>query len=121
MNKPKNPGFFALEHFVEAQAVRCIVSDPPWMERGGGKIKRGADRHYDLLRTEGVINIMRPFVHAAHPDTHLWLWVTNNHLQEGTNVLHNLGFRYIINLVWVKTKGFGLGQYPHLQEQGVSE
>lgn len=25
---------------------RTIYADPPWMEHGGGKIKRGADRHY---------------------------------------------------------------------------
>ena len=25
--------------------------DPPWYETGGGKIKRGADRHYDLVKT----------------------------------------------------------------------
>jgi hypothetical protein len=25
-------------------AYRCIVADPPWLERGSGKSKRGADR-----------------------------------------------------------------------------
>lgn len=24
----------------------CILMDPPWNETGGGRIKRGADRHY---------------------------------------------------------------------------
>src|SRR5215469_3891001 len=28
---------------------RCAVIDPPWNETGGGRIKRGADRHYQLL------------------------------------------------------------------------
>jgi len=26
-----------------------FLLDPPWPERGGGKIKRGADRHYDVI------------------------------------------------------------------------
>lgn len=25
---------------------RTVYLDPPWPERGGGKSKRGADRHY---------------------------------------------------------------------------
>ena len=28
---------------------KTIYMDPPWMESGGGKIKRGADRHYPLI------------------------------------------------------------------------
>ena len=28
--------------------------DPPWLERGGGKIKRGADRHYPVLKVEDI-------------------------------------------------------------------
>lgn len=28
---------------------KTIYIDPPWPERGGGKIKRGADRHYALI------------------------------------------------------------------------
>ena len=28
---------------------KTIYADPPWWESGGGKIKRGADRHYPLI------------------------------------------------------------------------
>ena len=28
---------------------KTIYADPPWKESGGGKIKRGADRHYPLM------------------------------------------------------------------------
>lgn len=90
---------------------QCIVADPPWLERGGGKIKRGADRHYPLLKTPDIIRVMlqseawRPAENA-----HLYLWVTNNFLADGFQVIEALGFRYITNIVWVKTK-IGLGQY----------
>jgi hypothetical protein len=35
---------------------RTIYIDPPWPERGGGKIKRGADRHYSLNRWPAMLN-----------------------------------------------------------------
>ncbi len=31
---------------------KCVTMDPPWLERGGGKCKRGADRHYPFARGE---------------------------------------------------------------------
>jgi hypothetical protein len=34
-----------------------ILADPPWLERGGGKIKRGADRHYPLMKTRDICNL----------------------------------------------------------------
>lgn len=32
-----------------------ILADPPWPERGGGKIKRGADRHYPLMDLTDIL------------------------------------------------------------------
>jgi N6-adenosine-specific RNA methylase IME4 len=82
------------------------------MEKGGGKIKRGADRHYKLLKVPDIIRVMT----QAEPwneigdDAHMYLWVTNNHLQNGLKVMEALGFRYVTNVCWVKGS-FGLGQY----------
>ena len=33
---------------------KTIYLDPPWAEQGGGKIKRGADRHYPLMKTKDI-------------------------------------------------------------------
>lgn len=49
---------------------KTIYADPPWPEQGGGKIKRGADRHYPLMpvkenyslvncMTAGMCGVMR--------------------------------------------------------------
>jgi N6-adenosine-specific RNA methylase IME4 len=38
------------------------------------------------------------------------MWVTNNFLKDGLQLMEDLGFRYITNIVWVKNR-FGLGQY----------
>lgn len=88
-----------------------ILMDPPWNERGGGKIKRGADRHYPLLRTQempGVIYSSGVFTPAAN--SHLYMWATNNFLSDAMWLMKCLGFAYKTNVCWVKDKK-GLGQY----------
>lgn len=88
---------------------QTIYADPPWMERGGGKIKRGADRHYPLMKTRDIRNL--PVDHIAAPNAHLYLWVTNNFLIQGISVLEAWGFDYKTMITWVKLGRFGLGQY----------
>jgi N6-adenosine-specific RNA methylase IME4 len=92
---------------------RTTSIDIPWPERGGGKIKRGADRHYSLLDKPGcktvphalrVIRecpIWRPFSDAAH----LYLWATDNYLEAGLWVIRELGFEFKRTFPWVKTCG----------------
>jgi N6-adenosine-specific RNA methylase IME4 len=92
--------------------VRTIVADPPWNEQGGGKIKRGADKHYNLMKTDDIIDLMKDWIdeHPSQDNQHLYLWVTNNYLQDGLQVIEALDFRYITNIVWAKPS-FGLGRY----------
>jgi N6-adenosine-specific RNA methylase IME4 len=94
------------------QDVRTVVIDPPWMERGGGKIQRGADRHYPLLPTDDIPRVIQSCEHWSRlADTaHCYLWVTNNFLPDGLRVMEAIGFRYITNIVWAKRQ-FGLGYY----------
>lgn len=35
-----------------------LYLDPPWPEKGGGKIKRGADRHYKLMSVKEIIGLL---------------------------------------------------------------
>lgn len=83
---------------------RVISMDPPWEEKGGGKIKRGADRHYPTVPTKKMPALIRGSG-KWNPagNAHLWLWVTNNFLQDGLWLMGELGFRYVTNVVWVKT------------------
>jgi N6-adenosine-specific RNA methylase IME4 len=88
-----------------------ILIDPPWYEQGGGKIKRGADRHYALEKTDKMLGvIMNSGVFTPAEDCHLYLWATNNHLQDGIWLIEQLGFKYITCITWVKPS-FGIGQY----------
>jgi len=90
-----------------------ILADPPWPENGGGKIKRGADRHYPTLKVKDIPAVMiRAFADRGGPapDSHLYLWTTNNYLPGALWVMAELDFRYVTNIAWVKDR-FGLGQY----------
>lgn len=91
------------------KTYKTIYADPPWYEQGGGKIKRGADRHYELMKTKDICNL--EIIKKLNIDNcHLYLWVTNNFLIDGLKVMEAWGFKYITNIVWVKDK-IGLGQY----------
>ena len=87
---------------------KTIYADPPWNESGGGKIKRGADRHYPLMKTKDIMAL--PIQDIADENCHLYLWVTNNFLGDGLKVMEAWGFRYITIITWVKDR-IGLGQY----------
>jgi N6-adenosine-specific RNA methylase IME4 len=87
---------------------RTVYADPPWFEAGGGKIKRGADRHYALMKTRDICAL--PVSTWAAPDAHLYLWVTNNFLQDGLEVMEAWQFRYVTTITWMKDRA-GLGQY----------
>ena len=90
---------------------RTIYMDPPWKESGGGKIKRGADRHYPLMKTADIITLLQKELDGKVEDhAHLYLWVTNNFMQDGFKVMEALGFKYKTMITWAKDK-FGLGQY----------
>lgn len=92
----------------------CLLLDPPWKaERGGGKIKRGADRHYPLLSTPDVIEtVLRADLWRPAANAHCWMWVTNTTLAngEGQALMRALGFRPLSFVTWVKDR-IGLGQY----------
>ena len=95
----------------------AIMADPPWPERGGGKIKRGADRHYKLMTIRQIQALTIP----ALPDAHLYLWATNNYLKAAIETMEVWGFRHVSAITWVKGEvneegevkpgRVGLGQY----------
>ncbi len=88
---------------------KTIYADPPWMERGGGKIKRGADRHYPLMKTRDIMAL--PVQELVAPaGCHLYLWTTNNFLPDALQVIKAWGFEYVTMITWLKDRQ-GLGQY----------
>ena len=98
---------FSMMHFPDKK-YHTIYADPPWHEQGGGKIKRGADRHYNLMRTNDIAKL--PVRDISLDNAHLYLWATNNHLQDAFAVMAAWGFAYKTMITWGKDRQ-GLGQY----------
>lgn len=91
------------------QKYKTIYLDPPWQEKGGGKIKRGADRHYKVMSIKEIEALPIPQL-ADENGCHIYMWVTNNFLEKGLALLKKWGFDYITTITWQKDR-FGLGQY----------
>ena len=93
-------------------SFRTVVLDPPWNESGGGRIKRGADKHYPLLKSADMPAVIKGCPHWTdiEVDAHMYMWVTNTFLPDGLRLMGQLGFTYKTNVVWVKQR-IGLGQY----------
>ena len=88
---------------------RTIYIDPPWPERGGGKIKRGADKHYGLMSVAEIKAL--PVMQLADPaGCHLYCWATNNYLPAAIECVKAWGFEYVTTVTWIKNQQ-GLGQY----------
>ena len=88
---------------------KTIYVDPPWPEFGGGKIKRGAQAHYELMSLKEIEAL--PIQTLAHPEgCHLYLWTTNRFLPAALKCIQLWGFEYITAITWLKDRK-GLGQY----------
>lgn len=83
-----------------AGAYQTLMADPPWLERGAGQIKRGADRHYPLMATKDICAL--PVSDWMATNAHGYVWVTNNFLEDGLLVLRAWGFRYVTKIDWFK-------------------
>lgn len=82
------------------ERYQTILADPPWPEHGGGKSKRGADRHYPLMSVREIAAL--PVRELAADDAHLWLWATGNFLAHAIDCGRAWGFRYVNFRPWVK-------------------
>ncbi len=98
---------------------KTITSDPPWPERGSGKCKRGADRHYSTMKVKDIeellVELFRDrFEIAEH--AHLYMWVTSNYMPGALKIIEAVDFVYKRYFVWVKDR-ISLGQYARGQHE----
>ena len=97
------------------KTYRTIYADPPWKLSGGKNGKSGwsksasPDAHYPLMDTNSICSL--PVEQLAQENSCLFLWVVNGLLEDGLRVMRSWGFRYVNNMCWRKTTGYGIGQY----------
>jgi len=88
--------------------IKCIGMDPPWLERGGGKSKRGADRHYPLMSKQEIFQALKDSTiggeFSRKASCHLWMWATSNYLPDALWLMQVLGFTYKTSAAWVKVQ-----------------
>jgi N6-adenosine-specific RNA methylase IME4 len=96
---------------------KVIYADPPWPENGGGRIKRGADKHYPLMSVRHIAALGTRLAPYIDPEgCHLYLWTTNNYLPDALKVMREWAFDYKTTITWVKDR-MGLGQYYRGQSE----
>ncbi len=90
-----------------------IVVDPPWefQQEYDPDFARGVG-NYPTLSIEEIKNIVLP----SKADCVLWLWVTNNLIREGFEVLDAWGFIYRNVLTWDK-EIMGIGSWLRNQTE----
>lgn len=79
-----------------------ILADPPWRFASNSQEKpgRNAMRHYPCMRDHEIAAIKVP---AATPSM-LFMWTTAPMLARSLPVMEAWGFRYVSQLVWIKSR-----------------
>lgn len=91
---------------------QTILVDFPWPKaQGGGKSKRGADKHYKLMKLRDIQAV--PIPQLAHPDgAHLWMWAIGNQLDDAFRLIDQYGAKLINCRPWVKAEEAWAVQKP---------
>jgi len=96
---------------IPHDGYRTIVADPPWSLTMAGQRKREKEGRkpdalpYSTMTIEEICAM--PVANLAVEDCHLWLWTTNQHLEDGFRVMREWGFKYLAPVHWIKPTGMG--------------
>lgn len=103
--------------FSEDGPFGCVVIDPPWaMEKIDRDLYPNQDAFdYPTMSTEEITAFWRDeMAPKLEPDCHLFMWTTQRFLPASLKIIEDIGFRYVLVMVWHKAGGFqpiGLPQY----------
>ena len=90
---------------------KTIYLDPPWQICTGGKGGWGTPQnHYPVMPTKAIVSELQWLKPQIEEQAHCYLWVVNNKISDGLELMRELGFVYLTNMVWVKDR-IGMGQY----------
>lgn len=100
---------------------RTALVDFPWNNRGGGKIKRGADKHYNLVkdvRKDGSRIIYESGLWNFEDNAHAFFWTLDQFVVNGdcAYLMQELGFTPKRLFIWKKDQP-SIGQYGRNQHE----
>ena len=103
---------------MEIMKYKTILADPPWPQTMMGSYlisrhMRPAKLVYPTMTVEKIVAM--PINELADSGCHLWLWVTNEFLEVGFQVMRAWGFRYLAPITWKKPSGCG-NYFIHLTQ-----
>lgn len=93
------------------------VIDPPWkVEKIDRDVRPNQDAFdYPTMTAEEIAALLRKeLIPKLEADCHVFLWTTHKWLPAALKIVEELGFRYVLTMVWHKVGGFqpvGLPQY----------
>lgn len=95
---------------MTGRKYRTILADPAWpLKLTGSYLQvrkfRAASLVYPTMSVEQIKAL--PVNELADAGAHLWLWVTNQTLRAGFDVMEAWGFKYHQTITWVKSSGLG--------------
>lgn len=91
------------------KTYRTILADPPWPisvtgKRKGKHVAPGS-LPYKTMTIEDIASL--PVGDFAETGAHCWIWVVNQYLKEGVEIMRSWGFRYHNMITWAKPSGMG--------------
>jgi N6-adenosine-specific RNA methylase IME4 len=87
---------------------QCLLIDPPWPQRLAGKYQKNQRPGTMPYPTMTVADIAAlPVASLAANGAHLWLWTTNQFIEDGFRLISQWGFTYLAPIHAIKPSGFG--------------
>ncbi len=94
---------------LPATTYNVVLADPPWQYNNTG-VNGAAANHYNTMSFSQLSALPDQIGLDIAPNAVLFLWATNPMLADALDLVHNWGFTYKTNMVWVKDR-IGTGFY----------
>lgn len=94
---------------LPATTYNVVLADPPWQYNNTG-VNGAAANHYNTMSFSQLSALPDQIGLDIAPNAVLFLWATNPMLADALDLIHNWGFTYKTNMVWVKDR-IGTGFY----------
>ena len=96
---------------------KTILADPPWQygnKRLGCGGRGGASHHYPTMTTDLICDL-EIISEITGNDSVLFLWATVPMWPDALLAMDSWGYKYKTQLIWVKTRGLGMGFWFRVQ------